>query len=140
MGLTVRDFQNAFWNGVNNGVMFFGCMAIAAAANILSRSILPNNAHKKTSKMKHGVCTAVGASVGVLVCFQYADRLHQIAFSADKAFKFGIISCFIGPITLGGVTGYFGRNVFLIAGALGSIAGSALVTISAYVSSLAGDP
>jgi hypothetical protein len=135
LGLTVRDFQNAVWNGVNNGVMFFGCMAIAAAANALSRAILPDDAQKKASRMKHGVCTAIGASVGVLVCFQYADRLHQIAFSADKAFKFGIISCFIGPITLGGVTGYFGRNVFLIAGTLGSITGSAIVTASTYLSS-----
>lgn len=90
--------------------------------------------------MKHGICTAIGAGVGVLVCFQCVDRLYHAAFSAEKAFKFGIISLFMGPITIGGATGYFGRNVFLMAGTLGSISGSAFVTVSAYLSSLAGDP
>jgi hypothetical protein len=141
-GLTVRDFQNAFWNDVNDFAILFGGMAVAAVANIAARSIIPNADGKKSGGMKHLVCTVIGIGTGVLVSFHYADRLHHVTFAAEKALKFVVISLVSGAIgltagplgglvamiTTGGAFGYFGRSLLRFGGAVGAVSGSVLAT------------
>ncbi len=145
-GLTVRDFENAFWNDVSGCKMLFGGMAAAATANIISRAIIPNNERNKASGVKHLICTVIGIGAGVLVSFHYADRLHHVTFAADKALKFLVISlvtstiglgvgrrgAVIGMITSGGALGYFGRRALYAEGALGAVIGSTLVARSFF--------
>lgn len=141
-GLTTRDIENALWNGLSESAMLFGGMAVAVAANAISRSLLPNDHRDKASGMKHLVCTVIGISAGVYASFRYANRLPHVTFAADKALKFLVISIVtaaigaqigwagtaIALITSGGAFGYFGRSVLRCEGAIGAVLGSLIVT------------
>lgn len=143
-GLTVRDFENAFWNDLNDYAIVFGGMAVAATANLISRSIIPNEGRNKSGGMKHFACTVIGIGAGVFVSFHYADRLHHVTFTAEKALKFLVISIgtaaigaktgfagmVIGMITSGGALGYFGKDLLRAGGAIGAVIGSMIVTNS----------
>jgi hypothetical protein len=141
-GLTVRDFQDAFGNSLNDYAVLFSGMAAAAAANLLSRFIIPSENRNSAGGMKHLGCTVIGIGAGALVGFHLAGRLHHVTFAAEKAFKFlalsfvtGVIGLGAGPlgsviglITSGGALGFFGRNVLRVGGAFGAVAGSVIVT------------
>jgi hypothetical protein len=141
-GLTVRNIENALWNGLSQDAMLFGSMAVAVVANALARSIIPNDHQNKPSEMKHLVCTVIGAGAGIYVSFLYADRLPFVSFAAEKALKFAVISfvtgaigvragwagILIGLITSGGALGYFGRGALPTVGAIGAVFGSLFVT------------
>jgi hypothetical protein len=141
-GLTVRNIENALWNGLSQDAMLFGGMAVAVVANALARSIIPNDHKNKPSGMKHLACTVIGAGAGIYVSFLYADRLPLVTFAADKALKFAVISFVtgaigaragwagtaVGLITSGGTLGYFGRGVLPTLGAIGAVFGSLFVT------------
>lgn len=141
-GLTIRDLENAFWNDVNDYAIFFGGMAVAATANFISQSIIPNDKQNKAGGMKHLACTVIGIGAGVFVSFHYADRLQHVTFTAEKALKFLVISIgtaaigaktgfagmVIGMITSGGAYGYFGKDLLRAGGAIGAVIGSVIVT------------
>ncbi len=148
-GLTQRDVSNALQNTTNDSAMLFGGIFVAATANALFQCIIPNNEQKKANKIKLLVCTVLGIGAGAWVSFQYADRLHYVAFDADKNFKFAIISLVstllgfstkpigsvIGLITIGGMYGDWWQSAPRVVGALGSLIGSALPTAYTYFSS-----
>jgi hypothetical protein len=147
-GLTTRDIENAFWNGVSEGAMLVGGFAVAITANAISRVLLPNDRQHRASGMKHLVCTVIGITAGVLVSFSYADRLAHVTFVGEKALKFFVISLVTGAIglkaglvgtaiiliTSGGAFGYFGRNALYANGALGAAVGSVVGSVLAATS------
>jgi hypothetical protein len=137
-GLTVRNIENALWNGLSQDAMVFGGAAVAVIANALARSIIPNNHQGKAGGMKNLVCTLAGIAAGFYACHYYADRLPYVTFVFDNALKFAVISAVTGAIglkagwtgsaivliTWGGACGYFGRDVLRAVGAIGAVAGS----------------
>ncbi len=135
--LTVRNIEDALWNSLSQNAMFFGGAVVAVVANVLARSIIPDN-HRNKGEMKDLICTVIGVGAGVWVSFRYADRLPHVTFAADKALKFAVISAVSGAIglqaglagtaivliTTGGALGYFGRDVLRTLGGIGAVFGS----------------
>jgi hypothetical protein len=142
-GLTLQDCENASWNSVGGSTLLFCGMATAAAANVLSRLVIPSKKERKTGTIKHLACTAIGVGVGVLVSFDYANRVHCVQFVFEKAMQFFVLSFltaavgYIGGLrgalvvwlaTQGGMWGYFGRNALYFAGVAGPLLSSCAAT------------
>jgi hypothetical protein len=126
-GLTARNIQDALWNTMSQNAMLVGGMAVAVVANVLARSIIPNNRRNQADKIKHLAGTVMGVAAGIRISFWYADRLPHVTFAADKALKFAVMSS-LGGFTAGGALGYFGRSILRFNGAVGAVIGSLFVT------------
>lgn len=125
-GLTVKDFEDSFWNFVYGTPTFFAGLGIAAATNVVVQlAFNKKEKGKETNKARAAAITTLAIAAGVGAGVYVGSSVSHVQFTAEKAFKFFILSCFpvLVPITYGGVAGYFGRTCLYLSGGTGALIG-----------------
>jgi hypothetical protein len=127
-GLTLKDFENSFWNSMYEVPTFFTGLAVAGVANVIGQMAFNN---KKQSRGESpyprlmGI-TTLATAAGVAASVYVGSSVSHVQFTFEKAIKFLVISCCfppISPITYGGIAGYFGRTTLYITGLVGALTG-----------------
>ncbi|MBS0647718.1 MAG: hypothetical protein JSS10_00665 [Verrucomicrobia bacterium] len=125
-GLTVKDFENSLWNFVYEAPTFFAGLGVAAATNVLGQlAFNKKEKGKEASIGRAAAITTLSIIAGVGASAYVGSSVAHVQFTAEKAFKFLILSC-IPPLTAftyGGVAGYFGRTCLYLVGGTGAIGG-----------------
>lgn len=125
-GLTVKDFENSFWNFVYETPTFFAGFGAAAATNVVVQLAFNKKENgKKTNLGRAAAVTTLAIAAGVGASLYVGSSVAHVQFTAEKAFKFFILSCIppLVPITYGGVAGYFGRTCLYLSGGTGALVG-----------------